>query len=386
VINRKEEEVTAMARETLVQRVASRAGVDQENCASVIAALVEVIQEALLEGERVDLGGVVDLGVVVEPARIRREPSGRFSEITPARRHLHVGIAEPLQERLSKQRMAAVLLAVPRGGTFGAILAEHFARLGWKVERAESAAACRSLLEGSQPYLLVLDHALKGRDELVAEIKSGWRTNAIPVITMHTRNEDLAHPGGLVVLGDLTAFEPIEVNPFLRSADQALARAMEEAAVFERQLHFRLRAREEEILPGFDLADGSFKDAGFRGDGLVGLTTAFREAMRNAEIHGCREDGKRAIEVELLLDKEKLTATIEDEGQGFDHCAFRNGIRKSAPISIARHRHRSGSSGGLGVYLMERCTDRLEYNDRGNRVTLTKRRGNEREGKGKRAV
>jgi anti-sigma regulatory factor (Ser/Thr protein kinase) len=34
--------------------------------------------------------------------------------------------------------------------------------------------------------------------------------------------------------------------------------------------------------------------------------------------------------------------------------------------------------GGLGIYLMERCADRLEFNDRGNRVTITKYR--EREG------
>ncbi|MFQ5845966.1 MAG: ATP-binding protein, partial [Planctomycetota bacterium] len=230
------------------------------------------------------------------------------------------------------------------------------------------------------------DHALEGRDDLVAEIKSSWRTNSIPVITMHTRNEDLKHPARLTVLGELTSFEPIEVNPFLRRADQVLARVMEEAVVFERQIRFRLPAHEEEILRGFDLADGFFRDAGFRGDGLVGITTAFREAIRNAEIHGCRQNGGRAIEVELLLDKEKLTASVEDEGQGFDHDTFRDGIRISAPISIARRRHRSGRAGGLGIYLMERCTDRVEYNDRGTRVTLTKLRGDGREGERKRAV
>ncbi|MFQ5845510.1 MAG: HU family DNA-binding protein, partial [Planctomycetota bacterium] len=159
MINRKEQEAAAAARGTLAQRVASRAGVDEKTCASVISSLVEVIQEALLEGQRVDLGGLVDLGVVVEPARIRQEASGRFSEITPARRRLHVEVAPPFSEQLDRQRLAAVLLAVPRGGTFGTILAEHFARLGWRVRQVDSAATCRALLEGSQPYLLVLDHA-----------------------------------------------------------------------------------------------------------------------------------------------------------------------------------------------------------------------------------
>ncbi|MGQ0614384.1 MAG: hypothetical protein ACT4PV_11660, partial [Planctomycetaceae bacterium] len=43
----------------------------------------------------------------------------------------------------------------------------------------------------------------------------------------------------------------------------------------------------------------------------------------------------------------------------------------------------SGGVGGLGIYLMERCADRLEYNDRGNRVTITKLRG---AGEGRRAT
>jgi serine/threonine-protein kinase RsbW len=159
--------------------------------------------------------------------------------------------------------------------------------------------------------------------------------------------------------------------------DQVLAQATEEAAVFERQVHFRCPSREEEILKAFDLSDSFFKDSGFRGDALVGLTTAFREAVRNAEIHGSREEPERAIDVEILLDKEKLTVTVEDEGPGFDHAAYRESLGESA-ASVARRRHGSGGAGGLGIYLMERCADRLEYNDRGNRVTLTKYR--EREG------
>jgi anti-sigma regulatory factor (Ser/Thr protein kinase) len=179
------------------------------------------------------------------------------------------------------------------------------------------------------------------------------------------------------VLSDMAVFEPIAVHPFLRSMDQLLAQSSEEAAVFERQMHFRMPAREEEILRAFDLSDGFFKDAGFRGDGLVGLTTAFREGVRNAEIHGCAENPECSIDVEMLLDREKLTVTIEDEGDGFDHTAYRDQVADNAPVAMARKRHSDGGVGGLGIYLMERCADRLEYNDRGNRVTIAKYRERE---------
>ncbi|HEX5136608.1 MAG TPA: ATP-binding protein [Planctomycetota bacterium] len=369
---------TPVTREALAHRAAQRAGVPEDTAERVVSAFLEACKEALVAGERIEMGGLLDLGVVVEPARITRDPSGRFSEIAPAKSRLDVAVGGDLRERLAVQRTAAVLLAMPVDGAFGEILHEHFERLGWQVRRVATAAAVRSMLDGSRPYLLVCDHSFEGRDDLVGALKTGWATNPIPIVTLHTRFEDLRHPARLLMLSDMAVFEPISVHPFLQSMDQLLAQASEEAAVFERQLHMRFPAREEEILRAFDVSDAFFKDAGFRGDNLVGLTTAFREGVRNAEIHGSSEDPAHGLDVEMLLDREKITVTVEDEGKGFDHAALRRQLSDAAPVSLARQRHSSGGMGGLGIYLMERCADRLEFNDRGNRVTITKYR--EREG------
>ncbi len=361
-----------MTRETLAHRAATHAGVDDATAERVVAAFLDALKSSLLSGERVELGGVIDLGVVVEPARIRRDPTGRFAEIAPAKSRLDVQVCDDLRDRLTTQRTAAILLAMPGTSTFGDILSSHFAKLGWQVQEARDPASVRALLDGSRPYLLVCDHMLPGRDALVAAVKTRWATNPIPVVTLHTRHEDLRRPRQLLVLGDLAVFEPIAIHPFLRTMDQVLAQAMEEAAVFERQLHYRMPAREEEILRAFDLSDAFFKDAGFRGDALVGLTTAFREAVRNAEIHGCKENGDLGIDVEFLLDREKVTVTVEDEGDGFEHKSYRERLGAGTPLATARQRHSAGGVGGLGIYLMDRCADRLEYNDRGNRVTISK--------------
>ncbi|MGH7163673.1 MAG: ATP-binding protein, partial [Planctomycetota bacterium] len=352
MIKHTQESQAAATREVLACRAAAAAAVDEEVAGRVVGAFLEALRDSLLNGERVDLGGLLDMGVVVEPARIRRDPHGRFAEIAPARSRLDVQVGGALRDRLAAQRTSAVLLAMPRETMFGQILAGHFRKLGWQVHRAETPEACRTLVEGPRPYLLVCDHTFAERDELVASVKREWRTNPIPVVTLHTRLESPARPTRLLVLGELAVTEPIEVHPFLGSVDQLLAQASEESAVFERQLRFRLPAREEEILRAFDLSDAFFKDAGFRGDGLVGLTTAFREAVRNAEIHGCKEDSARAIAVELLLDREKLTAIVQDDGDGFDHAAYRSTLGEAAPVALARKRHRDGGAGGLGIYLM----------------------------------
>lgn len=374
MITHRDSTLATVTREALARRAAAKVGLPEETAEKLVGAFLDSVEESLLQGERIDLGGLLDLGVVVEPARIRRDQAGRFAEIAPARSRLDVQVGGTLRDRLASQRTAAILLAMPKEGFFGEILAEHFARLGWQVRRVDGAEAIRTELEGPRPYLLVCDHSFPDRDELVLRLKTQWRTNTIPVVTMHRRNEDLDHPSRLLVKSDLSAVEPIAVHPFLRQVDQVLARASEESVFFERQLAMRFPAREEEILRAFDVSDSFFKDSGFRGDPLVGLTTAFREAVRNAEIHGSREDAARSIDVELLLDREKLTASIEDEGPGFDHASYRQTLGASAPISVARKRHKTGGVGGLGIYLMERCADKVEYSERGNRVTITKMR------------
>jgi len=374
ITKRKTDERPAVTGETLARVAAERAGVEPSVAQAVLAAVFDTLQERLLEGERVALGELLDVGVVREPARIRRDPSGRFAEIAPAHSRLDVRPGATLGEGLSAMRAAGILLVMPSENRFAEMLGEHFAKLGWQVQRAVDAGSCRAMLDSSTPYLLVCDHSLPDRDALVHRVKTDWRTNTVPVVTLHTRFEELRRPESLLVLGDMAVFEPIAVGPFLRSMDQLLAQATEEQAVFERQLRIRVPARGREISRAFELGDSFFKDAGFRGDALVGLTTAYREAIRNAEVHGSGGDAGLAIDVEFLLDPNHITVSVEDEGDGFDHRGYFSQLDGSEPVTLARERHAQGGVGGLGIYLMARCVDELSYNDRGNRVTLKKSR------------
>ena len=118
-----------VTREVLAERVALRVGLDPDSATKIVGTLLDILQEALLAGERVNLDGLLDLGVVVEPARIRQEPGGRFSEIAPARSRLDVQVRGELRDRLATQRTAAILMAMPGDSPFAQLLCEHFSKL-----------------------------------------------------------------------------------------------------------------------------------------------------------------------------------------------------------------------------------------------------------------
>jgi anti-sigma regulatory factor (Ser/Thr protein kinase) len=102
------------------------------------------------------------------------------------------------------------------------------------------------------------------------------------------------------------------------------------------------------------------------------MSAAFREGVVNAAQHGNKYKRDKKIEVQYLLDTEKITLVVHDQGGGFNHEMYvKSGATKDA-ISAARERHQQGRMGGLGIMLMLRCCDRLEYNNQGNQITLTK--------------
>ena len=73
-----------------------------------------------------------------------------------------------------------------------------------------------------------------------------------------------------------------------------------------------------------------------------------------------------------LVDQSKVTVTVEDEGEGFDtELYLTRGVEGDA-VAVARERHQAGRVGGLGIMLMLKCVDNLEYNYAGNLVKLTK--------------
>ena len=94
--------------------------------------------------------------------------------------------------------------------------------------------------------------------------------------------------------------------------------------------------------------------------------------MDNAARHGNKNQERKLIDVIYLLDKEKVTVTVEDEGDGFDTELFLSRGREGNAVAAARERNQAGRVGGLGIMLMLKCVDDLEYNYIGNLVKLTK--------------
>lgn len=113
--------------------------------------------------------------------------------------------------------------------------------------------------------------------------------------------------------------------------------------------------------------------SGFPPHYLNRLQIAVDEAVTNIIEHGYegRPPGNAAIEMTLTIDRTQFRMVIEDYGTTFDP-------EELGSVDIEKHVE-AGQSGGLGVFLMRKIMDLIEYhaeNGKKNRLVLVKYRGN----------
>ena len=103
---------------------------------------------------------------------------------------------------------------------------------------------------------------------------------------------------------------------------------------------------------------------GYKREVVFAVRLALDEALVNAVKHGNRNDPDKMVHVEFSIDPDRIVVQIEDQGPGF--------IPDELPDPTAEEN--LGRPNGRGVMLMRAYMTTVDFNDRGNRVILTKHR------------
>lgn len=103
---------------------------------------------------------------------------------------------------------------------------------------------------------------------------------------------------------------------------------------------------------------------------LFGVHMALEESISNAIRHGNKHDLAKRVEVECRLSAERFWVSVCDDGEGF--------LPEAVPDCCAPDRLEV--PGGRGLTLIRAFMSSVEYNDRGNCVTMEKRLGDENAG------
>jgi serine/threonine-protein kinase RsbW len=115
------------------------------------------------------------------------------------------------------------------------------------------------------------------------------------------------------------------------------------------------RRAEDAILPALSAR-------GYGERALFAVKLALEEAVINSIRHGNQLDPTKKVRIEFTLDDDKAVISVADEGKGFDPASVPDPtLEENLEITAGR-----------GLVLMRAYMDKVEFNEKANKVTMTK--------------
>ena len=100
-----------------------------------------------------------------------------------------------------------------------------------------------------------------------------------------------------------------------------------------------------------------------------GVRLAMEEALVNAIKHGNRMEADKKVFIACELTTDEITIVVEDQGEGF----------KLEEVPDPTEDDNLEKPGGRGIMLIRSFMNGVSYNERGNRLTMSKKLGVENE-------
>lgn len=350
---------------------------DDSKVNSMLKAYSSIVLSRLLNAEAVDIPDIGRLKIYFYTPYIEKTPFGHRIvkqgyariEYLPAVPSLKFTVDENLEKRIQGFSETKVLFVVPEKDFFSEVLEYYFKNAGWKVEMAFSSSDALKILE-SGSYLSIIDSTCRGSQEIVKQLKFNPATSMLPLILMFPDEDSFNKPRDVLIIGDDNLWQPFEIKHLLDVADSEVIRATEQKRIYRQQVRLILPSTDEAREKCGDLVEEILKKSGLSEDSITDFAAGVREAVLNAAQHGNKFKEDLKIEVHYQMDNDKITIAVKDEGEGFDYDFYINLARGKDSVELAKRKAETGRFGGLGIKLMLRCCDRLEYDNNGSLVRL----------------
>jgi anti-sigma regulatory factor (Ser/Thr protein kinase) len=200
---------------------------------------------------------------------------------------------------------------------------------------------------------------------------NGTKVNGERVAEVVLQEGDVIDIGGVIMTYEKEVAHVADENIFtLESTDvseEMMARIADRA-----ELGLVLASDADLVDLAYNVSRKYLERIGLPEDDNVNVLTALYEAMDNAKRHGNKADPTKRIRLFFMDFPDRVSMSVVDEGKGFDYATILQRTEEQDALSAARERYMAGGMGGLGIRLMLKCVDKIEYEQEGSKIVLTK--------------
>lgn len=279
------------------------------------------------------------------------------------------GPANAKEFEMLKPEDSTVLMVVRQRDRFTEITRRRLMAPKGRFEFAFNCDEALNMFDRLNPDLVILEDQLEGAEDFLATIKVQKGKSITPIIKVYDPGTDLAKRKQFKIWEDAYLVEPFEMVELFTLSEAELRQIPKNRQILLHLTHFEFRSSALDVEKSKELSKQLLSVSGLSKTAATETQAAFTEAVDNGVLHGHKGDTSKQIDVVVLIDNDKIQITVEDQGAGFDYQKHLKAVRES-PNPLEKRV--SGRTGGLGIHLMTRCTDQLEYLGAGNCVRLTK--------------
>jgi serine/threonine-protein kinase RsbW len=277
------------------------------------------------------------------------------------------------RRRIPGLEKAKVLVITPAKNRFTRVLRLRFNSLNGDYHLLHDIHEALERYEQMAPDLVVVDERSDPKGEFVNRLKIQKERSLTSVIKLYRKEKEVDSQIDFKIWENDYLVEPFEVLELFSLTEAELMRVPKDRKVFQQQVHFEFKTTPENIEKAYKLSDLILRQSVHIQEDGTALYAGVKEGIDNAVVHGNRADPSKTINVNFLVDHKKITVIIEDEGKGFDFEYYLTRIDDEEAFEKAKRRIlEEGARGGLGILLMSKCTDRLDYSGSGNVLRLEK--------------
>jgi serine/threonine-protein kinase RsbW len=271
------------------------------------------------------------------------------------------------------KKTGRILVISPSATRFTRVLRLRFANLNGEYHLMHDAKEALSRYEEIDPDIVVIDERCDPKGEFVSRVKVQKERSLTSIIKIYAKDAAVAGPVDFKIWENDYLVDPFEILELFTLTEAELRRVPRDRKVFSQQVHFEFRSSQENVEKAYKLSELVIRHSISEEEEITALYAAVKEGLDNAVVHGNLSAADKPVDVNFLVDQTKITVLIEDQGRGFDYEYYLSRLHRDDAFDEAKKRIvEENMRGGLGILLMSRCSDRIQYSGPGNVLRLEK--------------
>jgi anti-anti-sigma factor len=326
-----------------------------------------------LEAARAHVADFAAGKVVPSKPDLPEAAAGAETSTAPGEAPVGIRRVPLVRRRIPGLENAKVMVITPETNRFTRVLRLRMSSLNGHYHLIHDIHEALQRYDDMSPDLVVVDERSDPKGEFVNRVKIQKERSLTSIIKLYSKERDLRSDLDFKIWENDFLIEPFEVLELFSLTEAELVRVPKDRKVFQQQVHFEFKTTPENLEKANKLSDLILRQSVPLQDDATALYAAVKEGIDNAFVHGNGREPGKTIDVNFLVDRRKITVLIEDEGGGFDYEYYLSRLDDEEAFEKAKRRILDeGVRGGLGILLMYKCSDRLEYSGSGSTLRLEK--------------